>query len=307
MIGKYQFVLFGLIAMVAGCHTPYRKKKVIVSQGSAAPAAASHTSASPALPPVTIFVHGTYPGFVPRPIVMSAFHCGDGFHRAVDIKNASITWNCIKAFSKADPRRFPLETCYAYCWPGNLDFKVREKAAEKLYVHIQNLLTDYEKKYGARPPMLRIIGHSHGCNVALNLARVQKDRSFVIDQLILLAGPVQEATMHLAKDPMFKCVYSFYSTADNIQILDPQGNYKETRHLEKEQGAHVPLFSQRRFPGAPNMRQVKIKLYGRAPMHVEFIRPHFIRHLPRMLDEMDSWQTLITEPDKEHLLKIQRG
>lgn len=261
---------------------------------------------TPHVPPITIFIHGTRPRFIPKKVVRTAFHCDDGFHHAQEIKSSKITWSLIKTLTETDPKQFPLETFYTHCWSGRLDFKAREIASEKLYINIEKLIENYEKKYDSHPPRIQLICHSHGCNVALNLARVKNRTPLMIDKLILLAGPVQEATANLARHSMFKCVYSLYSAGDSIQILDPQGTYDIAKKIRRETTNHVPLFSGRRLPPSRNVRQVKVKLFGRAPLHIEFIRPHLIKHLPQILNEMDNWKELGMGKDQEYILKIER-
>ena len=117
-----------------------------------------------------------------------------------------------------------------------------------------------------------LIAHSHGCNVALYLAELAKSGEFkdlVIDRLILLACPVQLATAHLVGSPIFKRVFSFYSTADLGQIIDPQGLYNETKKISKD-SKKPPLFSQRLFDDSPNLVQARILMNRQSPGHMSF-------------------------------------
>jgi len=54
-------------------------------------------------------------------------------------------------------------------------------------------------------PKVTLISHSHGGNVALNLAAIaEKESPLSIERLILLACPVQQETAALVDAPMFK-------------------------------------------------------------------------------------------------------
>lgn len=293
---KKQTLGLFIIVFLSGCTgTIVKRKKVVIPKKQQA-----HTKTNLHTQPITIFVHGTR--LYPRALVKSIFHCPSGFHRADEMQNVLIHGRIAYELNKATPKEYPLDTFYLYCWSGNLGFKAREDAARILLQHIQKLVVKHQKKYGTRP-YVRIIGHSHGCNVALNLALIKtKNDHLVIDQLILLAGPMQQATEKLVLDPMFKSIYSVYSRADKIQILDPQGLYKCTR----KNGIATPLFSHRRLAPNTNLRQVKIKLNRRAPGHLEFILPYFVRRLPSIINAMNQWPELVQEQDAdtEFLLKI---
>ena len=172
---------------------------------------------------------------------------------------------------------------YLFGWSGKLSYQEREDTARILYNEIKALIAEYKKQYGTTPA-LRLITHSHGGNVALNLAKIKEagDTEFVIDELILLACPVQIKTAPLIKDKLFKKIYSLYSTRDLIQILDPQEVYNNLK--EKR----FPLFSQRRFPDQANLRQIIVKRKKRAISHVEFMLEKFLTTLPTILDELDN-------------------
>ena len=116
---------------------------------------------------------------------------------------------------------------------------------------------------------------------------------FTIDRLILLAPPVQEATAHLVHSPVFKRVYTCYSTADLVQIADPQGIYKEMQAHE----GNLPLFSKRTYTPGLNLTQAQIVIRDQGPSHRDFISPHFFGQLPQIIKLLDSAQAL----GKEHV------
>lgn len=140
-------------------------------------------------------------------------------------------------------------TYYTFGWNGLLSQKARRQAAVEFYAALSDKVAHYKKK--GLSPKIRIVCHSHGGNVSLNLAGVhallnnisfrqktttasvlkmsqeitldqlpQLDQNLCIDELILLATPIQVETEEFASSALFKKVYSFYSHNDIIQIVD---------------------------------------------------------------------------------------
>jgi hypothetical protein len=215
---------------------------------------------------------------MPRCILKSIFHAPDGLIPAQAFASHFHLRAITETLAQADLNRYAPDSLFLYGWSGSLSFKERFNAAVKLYHDVEQLLKSYTMKHNKRPK-LRIITHSHGGNVVLNMAKINKDyNAFHIDELILLACPVQEETAHLTGDPFFKEVFALYSSFDILQIIDPQGLYN---HNEPR-----PLFSQRTFPSAENTMQVKIKLNGRALFHSDFINLRFISLLPQIIDNI---------------------
>lgn len=190
----------------------------------------------------------------------------------------------IQTLAQTDPIRFPLEHFYVYGWSGKLSFEEREKEAYHLLHALKVLIDDYEKKYESTPT-IRLITHSHGGNVVLNMAKAKKDsNSLKIAQVILLACPVQHETKEYVNDPLFEQIYSIYSSRDLIQILDPQGLYLTSRNDHR----HLK-FSERVFPHADNIKQAEIKINGHGIGHAGFIFSSFTSLLPSILEEMETW------------------
>lgn len=236
---------------------------------------------------VTLFIHGTI-----FPIISRFTHGVEYPHGIIALKDCKDTNKLTRiayTLAKESPSEFPIESFYFFCWPGGLHFDKRKKATELLYHFLS-------KHQGP----ITIIAHSHGCNVALYLAEcidktcTSKDSEsnknnnnhrLSIDRLILLACPVQLATAHLVNSSLFKEVYSFYSTADLLQTLDPQGIYKETKKVSKDRAymKKIPFFSQRTFEDAPNLIQTRILFDRQSPGHIGFLSSRFLKQLPSML------------------------
>lgn len=129
----------------------------------------------------------------------------------------SLMYDTINKKVKLQPTEF-----YSFGWSGLLSIRARRIAAGKLY-HELETLTEQIRKEGDTPH-IRIIAYSHGGNTALHLVEEfrarGRQRSFVIDELILVATPVQSNTLHYVSSPLFKKVFLFYSLGDNIQSSD---------------------------------------------------------------------------------------
>lgn len=220
---------------------------------------------------LTVFVHGTV--LVPKGVFTNFFYSKPGMHHASTYDTKYRLRHiadslCASGFCSFD-------TFYLYGWNGVLSFQERAKAAAAFAESLASLAAAYEKKYGSAP-YITVITHSHGGNVALNVAHYAKN--ICIDRLILLACPVQEETRKYITSSVFKKIYSFYSHLDSIQVLDPQGI----------QCKQAPLFSERCFEDVPNLVQVKTKINGRGIMHVEFLLDKFLYKLPLFMNKLEA-------------------
>ena len=168
-------------------------------------------------------------------------------------------YNKIKDEVESDKKQKNFSTNYCFGWCGDLNKKCRRKEASNLYEQLLHESKSLEKRLKI-PVKIHLITHSHGGNVALNLALEEKDKKnkLKIDQLVLLGCPIQKETCDLWKSDIFKKVYNFYSNQDFIQIADfistsgiscrkLRSNYKKT-----------------------NLRQIRIKAGKYGPSHAEF-------------------------------------
>lgn len=221
----------------------------------------------------TIFIHGTLFGFS---WLVRFFDCPLGLTPAEKQGNKFVLGRIPYILNESAPLEFPLNKSYLWGWDGALSFNARKEASHELYHDLASI---------SGPKT--VIGQSHGCNVALNLAEIVKEHNrtdFMIDRLILLSGPVQAANSHLVKSPIFKKVFSLYSTADLIQILDPQALYKETKQLKRK----TRFFSEKVFEPAPNLVQAEIIINDKGPAHIDFIKINFMKHLPDIIALLDA-------------------
>lgn len=233
-------------------------------------------------PTITIWIHGTSM-FVPS-IFKDLFNRTPSLKKITDSQEFLPFYQVATLLCTTKSSPFCLNDFYIFGWSGKLSFNTREESAEKLYQEIDTLINYYkhEKKV---TPKIKIIAHSHGGNVALNMASLHDStkNNFVIDELILLACPVQTSTQHYVKSSLFTKIYSLYSHLDFIQILDPQGIYAKYHRGDF-------FFSQRCFAPEEKIAQVKMKINGRAILHSEFISSRFLTLLPHIIQEIDNWK-----------------
>jgi hypothetical protein len=235
---------------------------------------------------INVWIHGTR--LYSPPPLHNFLYSAPGLQRACDYQTKYHMHQIGKTLSQAAPHIFPLDSLYIFGWSGKLDFGVREQGAADLYKQLVVIQDQYEKTHGIKP-IIRMITHSHGGNVALNLARVAgKKEDFCVDELILLACPVQDQTACLVKSPLFKRIFAIYSHLDLFQILDPQGLYKNEIKASS-------WLSGRYFPEQENLEQVTIKLNGRAIFHGEFVFPRFLTFLADIISTMDHWHQEVPE------------
>ncbi len=273
------FTLF-LLILIPGCGPMQQPLVTRTLNRPAAPSCAPQKPVCQEAPAITIWVHGTR--FFPEPILKRFFYCKEGLHHYTSLDPSYRHHKLAQTLSESDPDHFQAEHFYLFGWSGALSFKEREKAARRLYEQITKLRADYLQKYG-KEPIIRIISHSHGGNVVLLLVKVKDPADMlIIDELILLAVPVQEETKEFASDPLFKKIYSLYSYVDTLQVVDPQG------WQCKKSGC--PLFSERKFPHHEKICQCAIKCNNRSIMHIEFIKGSFLRYLPQILAELEIWR-----------------
>ncbi len=165
---------------------------------------------------------------------------------------------------------------YTFGWNGLLSWSKRYKESQFFYVEL-NKEVERLATLGLYP-FIRIITFSHGGNVALNMSIVKEQDPFSkkynlsVDELIMLAVPVQAETDQQITSPFFKKIYHFYSNEDNIQTMDFLSSQK--------------LFSNRFFKGTygykipETITQVQLritkKIAGKKNIIVEKDKPYAI-------------------------------
>jgi len=283
---KKIFVIAGILITVPGCMQIAQKPLLrhVSLKKQSTPLKTSIDLQAESKPAINIWIHGTR--LLPKGMFQNFFFSKYGLHHYAEIDSKYHQYQIAQTLINSNPDMFPAPTFYLFGWSGALSFKERESAARKLYTDLKSIRETYIKNYGTEP-YIRILSHSHGGNIALLLDRVkdQSDKSIFINELILLACPVQTQTMHCAHAAIFGKVYSLYSMLDVLQVVDPQGLQKE------KSDQHVPLFSERFFPHNEKIEQVAIKINDRSIMHIEFVKLKFLALIPSILAEIEQWHS----------------
>lgn len=114
------------------------------------------------------------------------------------------------------------EEYYTFGWSGLVSNKLRYLEAAFLYQDLEKISKKIQGQ--GYNPKIRLIGYSHGGNLALQLGAIYSTKKasqhFYIDELWLLGTPIQVETDYLINSPIFKKVFNFYSRADSVQSLD---------------------------------------------------------------------------------------
>jgi hypothetical protein len=267
----------------------------------------AHVEAENEINRVTIFVHGTHRtasalGQIPG--VGVYVNHKQGLYKPDECPQEYVYRRLANIFSLHSPLEFPAEHFYLFCWSGILSHEARFEAARGLHKALNDLVNKYKNKC-----VITLVTHSHGGNVALNLPNVGGAYDYVIENLILLAVPVQKNTEGNVEDLLFKNVYSLYSRWDLIQIGDPQGFGYSRRMIRKvftragqERGdleEVIPFFSQRIFLSA-RVKHIEIcqaTLLGNRPIgHIEFLLPHFINNISSILKKASQYDFHLNDP-----------
>jgi hypothetical protein len=299
-----------------------KKKKI---KGDTTMLIAPHMPTIQQPPIVTVWVHGTKPSKVGPKIleilepesVLKFFYCDPGLNLASSLDQTCNHYKLVKKISDTAPKTFPFNTFYVFGWIGNISPADRIKTAKKLSAALKKCIKQHTQN--GQQPFLRIIAHSHGGNVVLNMARIKNDDpGFIIDELVLLACPVQQETAPYIHDPLFKTIYSLHSHGDLIQVLDPQGWPSLKRSLKKIFSTNSgdafkeiinhfqtqPFFSERHFKPCQNLTQASVTYDGKTLPHIEFMMPSFTGKLPRILRILKKWKAgkIILPADENDVL-----
>ncbi len=260
---------------------------------------------TPFPPPINIWVHGTLLGTTP--IYRQPFLTQSRLVVAHELRSSSYLRLAANILAECDPQLFPLSSFYVFCWSGRLSAREREHSARVLLANLQQIRRDYKAQFRTEPH-IRIFGHSHGGTVALAMARAlhPEDDPPPIEELILLACPVQERSYASVKHAMFKRIISLYSALDFVQVCAPQLLlHQATSFLAR---INFPPTSKRLFPHQKNLVQTKIKINGRALTHSEFLAKRFLSKFPTirraMLTCLEEQRHPETTPPPTNLLCV---
>lgn len=179
----------------------------------------SLVSADSARPRLNVWVHGTTIRAA-VPVKLAKFHYSTKFMHSSELVANRGACPRAEVLAKSDPENFPLDSFYLFRWSGLLNHKERQTVSYDLYQALMDKIAEIYSQTG-KYPFVTVITHSHGGNIALNLAQINElmGGNLQIDRLILLACPVQQGTAKFVDSAIFGKVYAFYSTNDMIQVM----------------------------------------------------------------------------------------
>jgi hypothetical protein len=120
---------------------------------------------------------------------------------------------------------------FAFGHLGLLSQKYRKQAAAMLYSRLCAVKSAMSVHYD-RVEMI-VIAHSHGGNIALNLAHHEDElcNGLGVDALVMLGTPIQHETARYVSHPMFGMVLNCFSAGDIVQRVD----FMSTAHRKSHQ------------------------------------------------------------------------
>ncbi|HBL98024.1 TPA: hypothetical protein DDZ86_00075 [Candidatus Dependentiae bacterium] len=114
-----------------------------------------------------------------------------------------------------------IEEYASFGWSGLLSQKARRDAGLQFYKELQAYRERIVREKGVEP-IIRIITHSHGGNVALWIAQAELElqKHLSIDLLFMYGAPMQIETAPLIASPLFRRIILGYSWGDSVQRRD---------------------------------------------------------------------------------------
>jgi hypothetical protein len=260
-------------------------------------------------PSITVWIHGTK--FMRSETFKQVYNGMPDMKKLSDFPPKHKIQFHMKMLDRDAPELFNYNSLYLFGWSGKLSVRERYWVALILYQNLCALSDSYKAKHGV-VPTINLVTHSHGGNVALNLARIHKMRNaeLAIDTLVLLACPVQSETKDLAGNPFFKKTYVFYSALDMIQLLAPEFvcNMRDDEGSIIGHCSRFIPFSERCFDNNEHVKQAWIKINSHAIVHSTFTTTRFLRTIPTLLATVDELYEEYNEDlicgNKELLLNV---
>lgn len=238
---------------------------------------------------VTIWVHGLK--------LFGKNKSGLGLYHSSEFIRRNSLARVMRALKTSYTDQFSVDHVYGFVWSAEFSLKGRDKAAKDLNAALEKL--SHQFHFGsAGAPKLRLIGFSEGANVVLSLAKQKHDSVYVVDELVLLAGPVQYSTAYLVHDQLFQRVFNMYSTGDYVQLISPQAIY--------DLDFTNPILTTRRFADAPNLIQATMRTNGHTMGHFGFNSPKFVVMINPVIELMNQWidEKQTKKTDKYYIVTV---
>lgn len=271
-------------------------------------------------PIITIFVHGSRPQLPEWIFKMAHYSFLPGLHHVQ--KQSPEHGPHVIIDGLVESGYIDHDHLYFFGWSGKVSNNERKRTAQELLLPaLEQLIQQYKTEHNVTP-IINIITHSHGGNVALYLLNALEETQspITINELILLAVPVQSWTRSFAASDKCNQMYSLYSTDDTLQIVDPQGIQAHTQATEMTDKPDFFALSDRTFGPHEHLTQARILINGRDPWHIGFIdlvypptlRKSFPHYFPRFLPELGALLERLREatqngPNRHFMVHINTG
>lgn len=217
---------------------------------------------------ITVFVHGTFPARKLLQYSVGKFltYCPQGLSLARNLPSWYHFHKLAQGCVELNPERYCLDQFYLFGWNSEHVYdRVRMQAACDLIQQVRKIIDDYYVEHGFIPK-LRLLGFSHGGNVILytaNYLPLVVNGQSVDVEIWLFGTPIQKINKHLINSHHFLKAYSFYSTKDWMQRMDPQG-------LRSAKLDFKNIWSDRTFDATDRCIQVEFTVNGRPISHVYY-------------------------------------
>jgi hypothetical protein len=173
-------------------------------------------------------------------------------------KAASIYANSYKFANKEKSANLHF---YTFGWDGRLRHKSRVNSARTLYQSLIQEIDTLKNRFNLSEQDIEVIllGHSHGGNVLLNLAKAEEEfkKNLTVNKLLLFGTPVQKETSQFINSPTFEKIYNFYSKDDMLQVADIISTKSKSKRCYKNNSAESKLV------------QIELKIGKKKPWHAE--------------------------------------
>lgn len=158
-------------------------------------------------------------------------------------------------------------------WSGLISQKRRRIEGFRLYDDLIAAKEQLRSQYNV-DPLIDIVAHSHGGNVALWLSDAEStyQKKLSIENLVLLGTPFQGETSHCLEASLFRSIISCHSRGDWVQTKDYFSTKGWRSYQTMSEIAHLPTIKQK---NNKNSIRCDVQLVA--------------RHEPHRIDHTNMW------------------
>jgi pimeloyl-ACP methyl ester carboxylesterase len=188
----------------------------------------------------------------------------------------------------------------SFGWSGILHDEARTLASKELYTALTNW-ADTVIAQGDEP-VITLVAHSHGGNVALKLAYQENihKRGLVIENLVMWGTPIQDETIYFAESLMFKTIINCYSPYDFIQ----KGDGFSTRSGKSHQRLSDKIDCEKFKKKYPHLHRIDIELQvNGSSFSVDHANLWIVGKARKLAPEINRLPYMLFTPHIMHLIK----